>query len=87
VGILQTFLKEAIPFFWRNVGILSDSPDLNPLDYCLWGVLKDSLKNYGSDRLSNIPKQKWQATSAASKGGKRFRKGASRQFFSGHASF
>jgi hypothetical protein len=86
VGILQTFLKEAIPFFWRNVGILSDSPDLNPLDYCLWGVLKDSLKNYGSDRLSNSPKQKWQATSSASKGGKMVSKMDSRQFLSGRAS-
>ena len=43
----QSFLEENSPRFIRNADIPSNSPDLNPLDYCVWSLLKEQVKKYG----------------------------------------
>ena len=59
----QTFLKDTLPRFARSHETPPNSPDLNPLDYCLWSILKDKLDKYdlvpNFDRLSEILRKEW----------------------------
>ena len=60
---MQPFLEEFLPLFVRAVETFPNSPDLNPLDYCLWSVLKEKLDKYNLvpnfDRLSEILRKEW----------------------------
>jgi hypothetical protein len=57
---VQKYLGEEMPCFVRNADIPPNSPDLNPLDYCIWSLLKERLNKHGlissSDRLAAILK-------------------------------
>jgi len=46
-GRVQKFLEETFSCFVRNDKIPPNSPDLNPLDYCIWSLLKERLNKYG----------------------------------------
>jgi hypothetical protein len=62
---VQTFLGEEMPCFVRNADNPTNSPDLNPLDYCIWSLLKERLNKHGLisrfDRLAAILKMEWEA--------------------------
>ncbi|OQV22089.1 hypothetical protein BV898_03934 [Hypsibius exemplaris] len=64
-GTVQAFLKEKIPYFIPDTDIPLNSPDLNPLDYCVWSLLKERVNNHGLifsfDRLAKILKDEWGA--------------------------
>ncbi|OQV16605.1 hypothetical protein BV898_09275 [Hypsibius exemplaris] len=66
-GTVQAFLKEKMPCFIPNADIPSNSPDLNPLDYCVWSLLKERVNKNGLissfDRLAKILKDEWEAIS------------------------
>ena len=61
----QSFLEENSLRFIRNADIPSNSPDLNPLDYCVWSLLKEQVKKYGLitsfGRLEKILQKEWRA--------------------------
>ena len=61
----QGFLKENFPRFIPAWDTPSNSPDINPLDFCLWSVLKDRLTKYdlvpNFDRLCKILHKEWAA--------------------------
>ncbi|OQV19319.1 hypothetical protein BV898_06737 [Hypsibius exemplaris] len=64
---VQAFLKEKMPCFIPNADIPPNSPDLNPLDYCVWSLLKERVNKHGFissfDRLAKILKDEWEAIS------------------------
>ena len=55
-GTVQDFLKEELPAFVLNDKIPPNSPDLNPLDYCIWDMLKEAPCRHGL--ISNFRKLK-----------------------------
>ena len=59
----QAFLKEIFPRLIPASETPPNSPDLNPLNYCLWSILKARLTKYdlvpNFERLSEILKIEW----------------------------
>lgn len=56
------FCKENFPKFWDQTLWPSNSPDLNPMDFSIWGILdsKISAKNYTSiENLKTALKKAW----------------------------
>ncbi|OQV20803.1 hypothetical protein BV898_05149 [Hypsibius exemplaris] len=53
---VQEFLEEKLPSFIPNCNIPPNSPDLNPLDYCIWNMMKEKLDKHG--HVSNFAKLK-----------------------------
>ena len=53
-------MKEKLPAFLPNENIpsntITNSSDLNPLDYCIWNMLKEALFKHGL--ISNFKKLK-----------------------------
>ncbi len=41
--LTQGWLKNNVPGFLDKEGWLPSSPDINPLDFCLWSVLEDKV--------------------------------------------
>ena len=63
--IQQSHSRKHFPHFIRNAEISSNFPDPNPLDYCIWGLLKEQVKKYGLittfGRLEKILQKEWRA--------------------------
>ena len=61
----QEFLKKNFPCFVPACDTPPSSPDINPLDYCLWSILKDRLSQYelvpNFERLCEILRTEWAA--------------------------
>ena len=59
----QGFLKKNFPCFVPASETPPNSPDLNPLDYCLWSILKERLNKYdlipNFERLAEILRNEW----------------------------
>jgi hypothetical protein len=60
---VQEYLKEVLPSFVRNDAMPPNSPDLNPLDYCIWSLLKEALNKHGHissfARLKKLLVKEW----------------------------
>lgn len=65
---MQEYHKDAIPAFWNKDQWPPNSPDLNPMDYSIWGIAAlrvgktassdvDELKVKISDVMTNLPPQ------------------------------
>jgi len=46
------FLKEVIPDFIQPSLWLPNSPDLNPVDYAIWGIVQERVYNKG--KIANV---------------------------------
>jgi transposase len=64
---VQRFLKEELPSFVPNDSMPPNSPDLNPLDYSIWNMLKEGLDKHGLisnfKKLKRSLKSEWKAIS------------------------
>ena len=62
---VQAFLGKKLPCFVRKDDVPPGSPDLNPLDFCIWSLLKERLNKYGLitnfEKLAKILKKEWRA--------------------------
>ena len=60
---VQEFLTKELPSFLPKGFISANSPDLNPLDYCIWNFLKEAMvkhkivRNY--DHLVELLMMEW----------------------------
>jgi len=64
-GSVQKHLKKNFPRYVPHELMPPNSPDLSPLDYCVWNELKERLNKHGLissfNKLKKILKKEWEA--------------------------
>ncbi|OWA50234.1 hypothetical protein BV898_14757 [Hypsibius exemplaris] len=45
-GTVQAFLEKKMPCFIRNANIPPNSPNLHPLNYCVWSLLQERVNQH-----------------------------------------